>query len=140
MGHKFVLLHPKCAIPPTLCRNALNNYLNHALFSLSHKLECLLGIFKFESVRNELLDINLPRCDQIHGRRITASRIPNGAPDVQITNTSGSDGEDNILLMSAYFKLININMNSPRFPYRLAHMCPPSWSNISRSGCMPELQ
>lgn len=84
----------------TLCRNTLNNHLDHALLSLPHQLKCLLGFLKLETVRDEPLDIDLSTGDQVHSGRIAANGIPDRTANVQVTDTSGGYGKDDVLSVS----------------------------------------
>lgn len=127
----------------TLSRNTLNNDLDHALLSLPHQLKRLLGLLKLEAVRDEPLDIDLSTGDQVYGGRVAANGIPDRTANVQVTDTGGSYGKDDVLSVSvrAFSQVGQYQLiNSPHVPYRLAHRCRPSWSSGSRSGCMPRLQ
>lgn len=78
-------------------RNTLNDHFDHALLPLPHQLKSILSLLKLEPVCDEPLDIDLATGNQIHSSRVATNGIPDRAPNVQVTDTSSRDREDDVL-------------------------------------------
>lgn len=77
--------------------HTLNDDLQNVVPSLSNLLKRLFGIFKLEAVRDELLRLHTATGHQVNSRRINTSLVSNRSSDSQVSDTSGSYREDDIL-------------------------------------------
>jgi len=81
--------------------NACNHYLERAFLCPFHRLKCLVGIIKCESMRNQSRRLHSATGNQLYSLLIAPRRVPNGPFNGEPPGARRGDGEDDVFLAHA---------------------------------------